>query len=254
MQLAIPHAPRPVRLSQVPGALLRLATAAALGLLLCGLAVAFALRGAGYFSAERAFLDRAKEVTATVTRVSLPPKEQREDAPATLTAIYPFDGLQRSATGIITDALYAEGIGQGAKVTLLVDPADPEHPREAAHARRRGAVLWLLPAALGFGLLLAAGIFALELRRVYRSLVEPLQKGALVWLLPEGPLPDAREEVTFSASYFRDDVKHEVKARGRPGRAPVRNGDKVLAALVPKKPTWVRVVDEDLARTLGWIR
>jgi hypothetical protein len=34
----------------------------------------------------------------------------------------------------------------------------------------------------------------------------------------------------------------------------VRNGSKVLAAVVPREPDWARVIDEDLARTLGWIR
>jgi hypothetical protein len=34
----------------------------------------------------------------------------------------------------------------------------------------------------------------------------------------------------------------------------VRNGEKVLAAVVPTEPTWARVVDEELAKTLGWYR
>jgi hypothetical protein len=33
----------------------------------------------------------------------------------------------------------------------------------------------------------------------------------------------------------------------------VRNGEKVLAAVVPRRPTWVRIIDADLAKTLGWI-
>ncbi|MFP2908384.1 DUF3592 domain-containing protein, partial [Pyxidicoccus sp. 3LFB2] len=50
------------------------------------------------------------------------------------------------------------------------------------------------------------------------------------------------------------DVKHAVRARVRPGRAPVRNGEKVLAAVVPRQPGWARVIDQDLAKELGWVR
>ncbi|MBX5482379.1 MAG: DUF3592 domain-containing protein [Myxococcaceae bacterium] len=254
MQLAIPHAPRPVRLTQVPGAVMRLSLAAAVGVGLCILAGGIALRATGYFSAERAFLGRAQRVEGTVIRVELPPLERRVGEDAILTAIYEFDRLQRSATGIRMAAERAEGLGPGAKIALLVDPADPEHPREEESARRRGGMLWLLPLGLGLGLAIAAACFVFELRRVYRSLVEPLRTGALVWLTPAKPLSDSKREVVFDASYFRDGVKHEVRARGRPGRAPVRNGEKVLAAVVPRRPTWVRVVDEDLAHTLGWMR
>ena len=62
-------------------------------------------------------------------------------------------------------------------------------------------------------------------------------------------IPQGNVSITIN-----DDQKLEVTARGRPGRRPVRNGEKVLAAVVPSEPTWVRVVDEDLARTLGWYR
>jgi hypothetical protein len=91
-------------------------------------------------------------------------------------------------------------------------------------------------------------------RRLWRAEVEPLRLGALVWLTPQGPLPETRGEVVFPAHYFRQDVKHGVRARVRPGRAPVRNGDKVLAAVVPRQPGWARVIDQDLAKELGWVR
>jgi hypothetical protein len=84
--------------------------------------------------------------------------------------------------------------------------------------------------------------------------VAPLRTGAIVWLTPKGPLPDARGgEVVFPASYYRDDVLFEVTARGAAG-SWVKNGEKVLAALVPGEATWVRVIDEALARRLGWFR
>jgi hypothetical protein len=254
MQLAIPHAPRAVRLVQVPGAVRRLAVAAALG---TGLCVALGLAGtqAGrWLSDERAFLQRAEEVEGTVARVHLPPWAERERADATLDVIYGFGGLSRSVRGVPAHALYAEGLGEGAQVRLLVDPASPEQPREAGWARARGSVLWLLPVSLGLGLAVALALLGREMWRVYRRELEPLRKGALVWLTPDQPLSRSRRELTFAASYHRDDRKHEVRVRGRPGRGPVRNGDKVLGAVVPKEPGWARLVDEDLARTLGWVR
>ena len=254
MQFAIPHAPRPVKLSQVPGAIRRLLLVFVLGLAGCaGLGVLASFAGR-WFSSERAFLSRATEVEGTVLRVSLPPKDRREGQSASFTAVYAFADLQRSATGIVTRAEFAEGIGPGAKVSLLVDPADPEHPRDAGYARSRGGILWWVPAAVGLGLLIALLAFLFELRRTLRSELEPLRLGALVWLTPDQPLPETRTQISFDASYFRDDVKHEVRARGRPGRSPVRNGDKLLAAVVPAKPNWARLVDEDLARELGWVR
>ena len=62
------------------------------------------------------------------------------------------------------------------------------------------------------------------------------------------------DELRFAGHYFRDDQRFEVTARGRPGRRPVRNGEKVLAAVLPSQPTWARVVDEELATALGWYR
>ena len=158
------------------------------------------------------------------------------------------------ASGVVTSAEYAEGLGRGGEVTLLVDPGDPDAPREARYAREQAKVLDLVPVALGLGGLLAAAAVALEVRRTVRADLTPLRSGLLVWLTPDHELPDTRAEVVFPASYYRQDVRYEVKARVRPGRAPVRNGGKVLAAVVPSRPTWVRVIDEDLARALGWVQ
>jgi len=95
-------------------------------------------------------------------------------------------------------------------------------------------------------------LLLLEGRRALLRELNPLRHGMLVWLTPNAPLPETKQETVFAAHYYRQDVKYEVQARARPGRAPVRNGEKVLAAVVPSRPTWVRVIDEDLAKTLGW--
>lgn len=204
-------------------------------------------------SAERRFLARAEEVTGQVARIRLPPPEVREGRTALVDVLYVYEKRHISVGGVTAFAEEAEGWGVGAEIALLVDPDDPERPKEAHFARARGARLDVWPYGLAVGLALGAALFAFELRRTYRSEVEPLRKGALVWLTPDQPLPETPEETRFGASYYRDDVKLSVRARGRPGRAPVRNGEKVLAAVVPKRATWVRVIDEDLARTLGWI-
>jgi hypothetical protein len=242
-----------VRFTQVPGTVGRL-----LGVLAGGLAL-MALLGAGaglagrLFVEERGFLARAQEVEGLVSGVSLPPKEQRTGAEATLAVLYRFQDVQHTASGVKVAAEFAEGIGSGARVRLLVDPARPDLPREAGFVRARAGRLDLLPWALGLGGLLAVGLFAWVLRRTVRAEVQPLRTGMLVWLTPDGPLPE-RGEGVFPASYWQQDVKHSVRARVRPGRAPVRNGDKLLAAVLPHHPGLARVVDEELARILGWVR
>lgn len=254
MQLAIPHAPRKVRLTQVPGAVGRLVRGVVLGL------AAMALFGTGatwagrFFVEEQGFAARAEEIEGLVVATRLPPPDARDGAEGALEVLYTFHDAEHSVSGVRTYAEYAEGLGHGAKVKLLVDPAVPDRPREAGFARARATRVGLLPWGLGLGALVAVGLFAWETRRLWRAEVEPLRLGALVWLTPDGPLPETRNEVSFPAHYFRQDVKHEVRARVRPGRAPVRNGDRVLAAVVPRQPGWARVIDQDLAKVLGWVR
>jgi len=254
VQFAIPHAPRRVRFSQVPGAVGRLARTLVLGLLFMGIVAAVAGVAGRFFVKERAFLDRAREVEGFVSGLTLPPLEKRVDAEATLEVLYSVDERQYTVNGVRTSAEYAEGLGHGARVTLLVDPDQPDRPREARFVREQAGAINLLPWGLAVGALGAVFLFLRELRRTIRAELEPLRRGDLVWLTPDGPLPETRREIVFPASYYRKDVKLSVRARARPGRAPVRNGAKVLAAVVPREPDWVRVIDEDLARTLGWIR
>lgn len=254
MQFAIPHAPRRVRFFQVPGAVGRLVWTLFLGLLLMAVLGAGAGVAGRFFVKERSFFIRSEEVVGLVSDRKLPPMEKRVDAEALLEVLYSVDGVQYTAGGVRTSAEYAEGLGHGAQVTLLVDPKQPDKPREARFARANSGAVDLLPWGLGVGALGAIFFLMRELRRTIRAELEPLRLGALVWLTPDGPLPETRREIVFPASYFREDKKYAVRARARPGRAPVRNGQKVLAAVVPREPNWVRVIDEDLARTLGWIR
>jgi len=224
---------------------------------LAALGVFALISGGGLFAgrwigAEAGFFSRAVEVEGRVSSVSLPKWEDRTRLPAKLTVLYAFDGLDRSVSGVLASAEKAEGLGLGAHVTLLVDPKTPEAPREAEYARDERGLTRLAPIGVGLGLLAAVLLVVLELRRAVRSELQPLRHGMLVWLTCDGGLPDTRAETTFPAHYFQADVKREVRARARPGRAPVKNGEKVLAAVVPSEPTWVRVIDEDLARTLGW--
>lgn len=254
MQFAIPHAPRRVRFFQVPGAMGRLILTAILGLLLMAVVATGAAFAGRFFMKERGFFTRAKQVDGYVASRKLPPPDKRMDGEATLEVLYSVDEIQYTASGVRTAAEYAEGLGRGAQVKLLVDPSQPDKPREVEFARAQSGAVNLLPWGLGLGALGAVFLFLRELRRTIRAELEPLRRGDLVWLTPDGPLPETRSETVFLASYYRKDVKHAVRARARPGRAPVRNGEKVLAAVIPREPEWVRVIDEDLARTLGWIR
>lgn len=254
MQLAIPSAPRPVKLSQIPGALRRVAVIAVGAVVVTGLVWFFAGRASASLSAEREFLAKAEEVNGQVTEVKLPPKDDQLDAPAHLRVIYQLKGKDYAASNVLANKLEAEELFLGAKVLLLVDPAVPTKVQDARYLRGRVGWVWLQTLIVGLGVLLGVGLVLFELRRAIRREVAPLRVGALVWLTPDEPLPDTKDELRFGAHYFRDDVKQIVTARGRPGRRPVRNGEKVLAAVVPTEPTWVRVVDEDLARVLGWYR
>ncbi|MEW5741228.1 MAG: DUF3592 domain-containing protein [Myxococcota bacterium] len=252
MKLAIPTAPRHASLHQIPGALVRVGVVALLSVLLVAALGALGSLGARALAKERDFLSAAVEVPGTVAEVSLPPLEDRRGAVAKLRVLYVVDGRERTASGVEMDALEAEGLGAGAKVTLLVDPAKPAAPRELRQAWRGEPWVWLGQAGLGLGALVGVLLVARELRKAIRRELQPLRTGALVWLTPDVELPKTKGELRFPAHYFRDDVKHQVTARGRPGRAPVKNGEKILAAVVPSEPTWARIIDEDLARTLGW--
>lgn len=252
LRLAIPKAPREVTYAQIPGAVQRLvavvAVAAVAGAALAGLS----LRAGRWFSSEAAFLAAAGEVEARVIEVRPPKDPSAELAIARLTVLYDYAGTPRSVTGVEMLASEASGVGPGGKVTLLVDPAAPERPREKRWAEAKAGFTRFFPAGLGLGLVLAALLVARELRRAFRRELAPLKNGMLVWLTPDEDLPRTRGELKFKAHYFQDDKKFEVQARARPGRAPVRNGEKLLAAVVPSEPTWVRVVDEDVAKVLGW--
>lgn len=252
MRLAIPSAPRPVRLSQIPGALVRVGLIGAGALLLTGLVWFGTSRLQAPLAAQRAFLERSIDVQGQVSEVKLPDFEQRLSTPARLRVIYVLDGKEFAASNVTADGVEAEKYAQGAKISLLVDPEKPTSAQEASYARAQAGWVWLGSAVLGLGVILALGAVAFELRRSIRREVAPLRVGALVWLTPEGALGDSKDEQRFPAHYFRDDVKCSVTASVRPGRRPVRNGDKVLAAVVPSEPSWARVVDEDLARVLGW--
>ena len=126
MQFAIPHAPRRVRFFQVPGAVGRLVRTLLLGLLFMAVLGAGAAFAGRFFVKERSFFIRSEEVVGLVADRNLPPKEKRVDAEALLQVLYSVDGVQYTVSGVRTSAEYAEGLGHGAQVTLLVDPAGAE--------------------------------------------------------------------------------------------------------------------------------
>ncbi len=252
-QLAIPGAPRKVSLTQLPGAVRRLAVVAAVGLLLVACLWGAGFEARAWLSGEREFLARAIDVKGTVAEVSLPPPNERDHATATMRVLFTLDGDSHTASGVPMDARVAEGLGRGASVELLVDPTRPERAREKQWASDRQTSVLVANLGLGLGVLLTLALLAREGRRALRRELDPLRVGAIVWLTPSVDTTGATGEFTFPASYFRDDVKHEVTARAVAG-SWVRNGEKVLAALVPSEPTWVLVIDEALARRLGWYR
>lgn len=252
MRLGIPSPPRPVSLAQVPGALPRLALAGGVGLVAVGALGLLGSTVGRWLSTERDFFERAVEVQGQLTQLELPSVERRDLEAAKLTVIYAWEGKSYTASQVEADANQVEGLGRGAAVSLLVDPAQPSRPREKALARSRAGLQPFGLGGVGLGLVVAGLLLAREARRAVRRELEPLRRGLMVWLTPAGDLPDTRRELVFKASYWRDDREHQVQARARPGRAPVRNGAKLLAAVVPTEPTWVRVIDEDLAKALGW--
>jgi hypothetical protein len=251
-QLAIPPAPRKVSLTDLPGAVRRLALVAGVALALTAVAWGLGFKARAWLATERDFLARAIEVEGVVAEVTLP-KGDRDGATARLRVLYTLKEQQAVASDVPMDASAAAAIGPGAHLTLLVDPQRPGYAREKAWAEGRKTSVWVANLLLGLGVLATVVVLARELRRALRREVAPLHVGAIVWLTPSVPTEGAQGEFTFPASYYRDDVKHEVTARASAGNW-VRKGDKVLAALVPSEPTWVRVIDEALARRLGWYR
>lgn len=247
MRLRLPPPPRKVRLRQIPGALPRIGAVIALGL------TGMALCAAG----ERAALRRAREeqqgfarriaVEGQIARV-------RRDGHSEVVAadvLYQVEGRQFSAAGLEVES-GGRALGPGAALPLRVDPRRPDSPLEAQVARREeGRVFssawgW---AALGLCALLGSAGWAAASARAERR---ALREGLLVWATPDPEHP----EIHFGrmrAHYFRQDVRQRLWARARAGRAPIRNGDKVLAAAVPGRPRLAWIVDEALARSLGWV-
>ncbi|MDP3501935.1 MAG: DUF3592 domain-containing protein [Myxococcales bacterium] len=252
MQLAIPHAPRPVTLRQVPGAMRRVsivALACLAGVLVVGLGSRLAVR---WLTDDARFVAEAERIVGTVVRVDRPAKGASESSTLPVAVIYAFKG-QHSAT-IDLETSLAEPLGKGAPISLLVRPDDPGRPRELGTAEARAGRSSLIMPIVGVAIVAAILVLIRELRRATRREVEPLRTGLLVWLTPDVPLPETKAPFSFAAHYFRDDVKQAVTANADGRRKPVTNGDKVLAAVAPREPTWVRVVDEEVARSLGWYR
>jgi Protein of unknown function (DUF3592) len=249
LRLAIPKAPRAVTYTQIPGAVRRLVISMVVALVACAGLGVLSLRAGRWFSTEREFFSSAEEVQARISEIKLPTDGKSD---AKVTVLYPYAGLDRSVSGVPMLVDDARETGPGMKVTVLVNPRAPEKARELRHAEATSGFTRFFPFGLGLGLIVAVLLVARELRRAFRRELDPLKKGMLVWLTPDQDLPRTRGELQFKAHYFQDDKKYEVWARARPGRAPVRNGEKLLAAVVPSQPTWVRVVDEDIAKVLGW--
>jgi hypothetical protein len=254
MQLAIPQAPRRVPLTRVPGAVARLGRVALGGLVLMAVLGAAASMLGRFLVEEQRFLARAEALDGQLVSLHLPPLDEREGAESRLEVLYNIGPVRYSASGVRARVEDTEGLGRGATIPLLVDPQTPDKPREARHVRARARALGLVPWGLLLGALGAVGLFSWELRRTWRAELEPLRKGMLVWLTPERALSDSRRETLFPATYWKQDTKHSVRARLGAGRAPVRNGDKVLAAVRSSLPGEARVIDEELARALEWVR
>jgi hypothetical protein len=167
--------------------------------------------------------------------------------------LYRFKDRRESATVEVL-ASVVEGLGKGASLDLLVDPANPSHPRELLTVENLAPAAAVGIGILVFGGLLASAGVAWSVRRAVRREVEPLRTGALVWLTLDPIDPSRRtRELEVSATYMREDVKHSVVARINTHRSAVRHGDKMLGAVSTKEPGFARVVDEVVARRLGWM-
>ncbi len=247
MQLAIPQAPRRVRLSQIPGGLARVGLVAAAMLALVAGAGFAAARWARAVGREEGFLARAQEVDAQVRDLQMPRGEGEELA--RVDVLYELGGLQRVGTGLPLFVQDAQEIRWGSPLRILVDPANPDAPRELRLARSKAPGL----RAQRIALWTLVGIFAAAACAVvvlaFRREVLPFRKGALVWLTPDKLLPWGG---AFKASYLREDVRHAVRASVRAGKAPVLNGEKVLAAVAPGRGRRAKVIDEEMARAFGW--
>ena len=249
MQLQLPHPPRKVRLGQIPGAWLRVGLAALGALVL--LAVIGALCLTLYRRADRdlSFVAKAQEVEGTVSDVRLA-KKGREVA--SFDVLYDFAGLRRAGSAVETFPDYAATLSRGSKVKLLLDGGDPDAPRDAAYAREKARQWDFAPYTVAVAIAAALVLAVWMVARAAKAELDPIRTGLIVWLTVEGQLPERGDRPVVRGSYYREDVKKDVRARIRPGRALVRNGDKVLAAVAPGRPNGALVVDEDLARALGW--
>ncbi len=248
MQLVIPHAPREVRLAQVPGALARVVTAALVGAVLTACAGVAAVHALRWAAAERAFVAKGLSLTGEVTTL-----EGGTDGHARLGAAWTVAGRRYAASELTlgTDSTVPMA---GGPVALYVDPEDPSRARERTYAVARAQRAKAVPFAVAGALALAIALWAVAVVRAVRREVVPLRKGSLVWLTPDRPLPVTRGGRVVRASYFREDVKHAVRARVWPSRRPVRKDEKVLAAVLDSQPDWGLVVDEELLARLGWSR
>ncbi|MDX2010852.1 MAG: DUF3592 domain-containing protein [Myxococcaceae bacterium] len=195
------------------------------------------------------FLREATAVDGAVVLVE--PDRGRARTPVQV--IYRFEERQHTAS-VLVESERARGIGKGARLELLVMGAAPDQPREKGTTEAGATSGPMLGAVVAVALIAAVLVVARELRRAMRREVEPLRTGLLVWLTPNAALAEQPGERSFAAHFYRDDRRHDVTARCNGSRRPVRNGDKLLAAVAPREPTWVRVVDEEVAQSLGWYR
>jgi hypothetical protein len=195
------------------------------------------------------FLRDAAAVEGTV--VSVEPARDRAQTPVQV--IYRFAERQHTAS-VFVESERASGLGKGAKLELLVRAAEPERARERLTTEASARQGPFLGTVLLVAIVAALLVVVREVRRAMRREVEPLRTGLLVWLTPNEALGERRGEFAFPAHFYRDDRRVDVTARLNGSRRPVRNGEKLLAAVAPREPGWVRVVDEEVARSLGWYR
>ncbi len=238
-----------MKLRQVPGAVRRVGLVALLALLGVTTLTAVAWGATRWLTDDARFLREAALVDGTVVTV----EPDRGRARTQVQVIYRFEERQHTAS-VAMDSERARGVGKGARLELLVAKAAPDQPREKGTTEAGATSGPMLGVVLAIALLAAVLVVARELRRAMRREVEPLRTGLLVWLTPNTELDDRPGERSFPAYFYRDDRRHDVTARFNGSRKPVRNGARLLAAVAPREPTWVRVVDEEVAQALGWYR